>query len=682
MTPLFHLYIFAGLSFAFAIINIIVGLQRGAERAYLYFGIISFCVGMYYLMFPLATSTFEPNAYGMVGLIFFMIAFGLFPWFIMHYGECRRSIVPVILSAGMGLTLVLFLYNNNPVGIRWWNVIAHIVLLGIAVYGIIAVRSLWRDEKTRSAVTLFIALLIFFLLIVDDIIYVHLNKYYLFDLPESILPFDYFFVLFMIIMGARLAREIQLKTYLQDQFILKEQRWQKLLEEVDLIVVEIANSGIINYVNPYYLELTGFDIKDVIGKNWFMGFLPEKEGRKVYNVFQENLNAEYHPNYKNPILTSDGEERMITWSNVVLYYDDGKPSGTVSIGSDVTDRETAFEEIESLKARLELENVLLKAELGQSGTSGEITGKSDAIRYVIHRAGQVAETETTVLLEGETGVGKELVANFIQSHSKRRDKAFVKINCSALPAPLLESEMFGHVKGAFTGADRSKKGLVEMADGGTLFLDEIGEFPLELQPKLLRFLQEGEFMAVGGESQKRVDIRIIAATNRELFKEIENNNFREDLYYRINVYPITIPPLRNRKEDIPEFIDLFVQKFTKEHGKSVAKISKTVMDQMMDYHWPGNIRELENVIERAIIICESDTLKLKDVPLQLKTSKETSSKTGKIMSLENAERDHIIKALKASDWKVHGRGGAAEILGINPNTLRSRMKKLKIIKPS
>ncbi len=680
MDPLFHLYVFAGLSFAFAIINVVVGLQKGAERGYLYFGIISFCVGMYYLMFPLASSILEPNVYGMLGLVSFMIAFGLFPWFIMYYGECRRTKIPWILSAGMGLTLVLFLFNTDQQGIKWWNIVAHIVLLGIAAYGMMAVRSLLKKDKRRSAKVLFVAFLAFTLLIFDDIIFVHFNDYYLFNLPESILPFDYFFILFMIIMGARLAREIQEKTYLKSQYILKEQRWLKLLDEVELIVVEISNQGIINYVNPYYLKLSGYRLEEVVGKNWFVGFLPEKEGKRVYDAFQENLQSEYHPNYKNPILTKNGEERMLAWSNVVLHDENGNSTGSISIGADITDSEAAFEEIESLKARLELENVLLKAELGQGGMSGEITGKSDAIKYVIRRAGQVADTDTTVLLEGETGVGKELVSNYIQANSKRKEEPFVKINCSALPGPLLESELFGHVKGAFTGADRNKKGLAEMANGGTLFLDEIGEIPMELQPKLLRFLQEGEFTPVGSENAKKVDVRIIAATNRELLTEIEKGAFRDDLYYRISVYPITIPALRNRIEDIPEFTELFVQKYARKHGRSIQKISKTVLNQLKAYHWPGNIRELENVIERAIIICESDTLKIKDIPLfaQLKSTEKV--KENRMLTLQDAEREHIIRALKACSWKVHGTGGAANILGINPNTLRSRMKKLGIRK--
>jgi len=681
MSPLSHLYIFAGLSFAFALINIVVGLQKGTEKPYLIFGIISLCIGIYYLMFPMSISLPVPNIYGKIGLLFFIVAFGFFPWFIKHYGECRKSIMPWILSGGMAIVMMLFLYQQNADSINWWNLVAHIVLVGIAFYGFLVAYTLWEKQIKRSAIYLLIAQSIFFLLIIDDIIYVHFNELYLFDLPAGILPFDYFFITFMIIMGVRLSGEILHKTYLENQSILQEKRWLKLLEEVELIVVEISREGAIRYVNPYYLKLTGFERTEVVGKNWFMGFIPDSETRQVYDDMLVHLSDESHAHYKNQIITKAGNELSISWSNVVLYDDKGLASGIISIGADITEVEHSFDEIESLKSKLELENVMLKAELGQGHTSGEITGKSDLIQYVILRAGQVAFTETTVLLEGETGVGKEMVANFIQSHSKRKDKAFVKINCSALPSSLLESELFGHVKGAFTGAEKNKKGMVELADGGTLFLDEIGEIPLELQSKLLRFLQNGEFMPLGSEIVKRVDVRIITATNRVLLDEIKNGRFRDDLYYRISVYPITVPALRNRKEDIPEFTEIFVRKYAKSHGRNICKISKTAIDQLVKYSWPGNIRELENVIERAIILCTSDTIKLKDIPLQTVKDIEEVKGNNKILTLQEMEKAHILKALKAVGWKIHGESGAAEILGINPNTLRSRMKKLKITKP-
>lgn len=678
---LFYLYFLGGITWAFAAVNLIIAMQKGSEKTYLLLGIMGVCVGIYYFLFPYA-QVLEPLSHiSKIALFFFLSSFGLLPWFFCYYtGYCRKY-VQWLLSGGMLVSYVMLLFTKDFDSPILWNLTAHIVLLGIIIFGFISARFQYRRGEKRSAILLATALFLLSLLGIDDIVMVHWEGVKLFDFPDNVLPLDYFLVFFMIIMGLKLARDMQHKYRLEKTINAQESRWSALLENVNLLVVGVERDGTVFYINPFYLDITGFAKNDVVGQH-YMKLIPDDQKEVLTEMTGKLKSPADFPYYENTILTRDGEEKIIGWSLVGLYSENGEFVNSISIGADITQRRKAFEEIEALKAKLEMENVILKAELGHMHTEGKIRGESDAIKYVLHRAKQVAETDTTVLLEGETGVGKELVANYIQSNSKRADLPFVKINCSALSASLLESELFGHVRGAFTGADRSKKGLVEMADGGTLFLDEIGEFPLELQPKLLRFLQEGEFMAVGGESQKRVDIRIIAATNRELLKEIENKNFREDLYYRINVYPITIPPLRNRKEDIPEFIDLFVQKFAKEHGKTVAKISKTVMDQMMDYHWPGNIRELENVIERAIIICDSDTLKLKDVPLQLKGSKDTNSKFGKITTLENAERDHIMKALKASDWKIHGHGGAAEILGINPNTLRSRMKKLNISKPS
>jgi transcriptional regulator with GAF, ATPase, and Fis domain len=285
------------------------------------------------------------------------------------------------------------------------------------------------------------------------------------------------------------------------------------------------------------------------------------------------------------------------------------------------------------------------------------------------------------LLEGETGVGKELIANFIQKNSNRADNPFIKINCAAIPSTLLESELFGHVRGAFTGADKSKKGMVELADTGTLFLDEIGEFPMELQPKLLRFLQDGEFMPLGSEKSRKVDVRIITATNKELLQQIENGEFRNDLYYRLAVYPITIPPLRNRTSDIPLLIDLFVKRYALKHRKAIIKVTRQVIDELSHYPWPGNIRELENVIERAVIISTSDTLKMKDIyPEFYKPGNDKKTEKGTFLTLEEEERKHILKALEKTSWQIHGSKGAATLLGINPSTLRSRMKKLGIVK--
>ena len=591
--------------------------------------------------------------------------------------------MPWLLSTGMGLTFLLLLIQGEQQSVPWWNILGHLVLLGIIICGFTASRNQYKRGEKRSAIYLMVALSLFLILTLDDIIYVHFNQYYLFELPESILPFDYFFIFFMIIMGIKLSMDMQQKLFFEKKMLIREKRWKNLLEEVELLVVSIDTKGNVNYVNPYFLIISGYDKNEVIGKNWLDNFLPENERKKVTEVFNNNLDKNFQSYFNNTILTKHEELRLISWSNVLLENEESEVIGTLSIGSDITAQEDAFTEIELLKQRLEEENIQLKEELSKSSARGEIIGKSDGIRYVIQRALQVAETDSTVLLEGETGVGKEIIANFIQQNSKRKNQPFIKINCAAIPSTLLESELFGHTKGAFTGADRNKKGMVEIADGGTLFLDEIGDFPNEIQPKLLRFLQEGEYIPLGSEQSKKVDVRIIAATNRELLKEIENGRFRNDLYYRLYIYPITIPALRDRVDDIPEFAEYFIKMYAKKHNKSITKISKLVVDELKKYHWPGNVRELENILERAVIVSNSDTIKIKDVSLFINemNNQSESVSCNKFNTLEDIERNYITKVLKHCNWQVHGEKGAAAILGLNPNTLRSRIKKLNISKP-
>jgi formate hydrogenlyase transcriptional activator len=334
----------------------------------------------------------------------------------------------------------------------------------------------------------------------------------------------------------------------------------------------------------------------------------------------------------------------------------------------------AFEEIEQLRDRLQRENIYLRDEIKLEHNFEEIVGQSDALKYVLFKVEQVAPTDATALILGETGTGKELVARAIHNASSRRDRPLVKVNCATLPSNLIESELFGHEKGAFTGAQIKQIGRFELADGGTLFLDEIGDLPLDLQVKLLRVLQDGEFERLGSSRTIKSDVRIIAATNRNLKEEVRNGRFREDLWYRLNVFPITVPPLRQRKEDIPLLVKSFVNKFSTKMGKKITAIAPKDTEVLQNYSWPGNVRELENVIERAVIVSRGPTLCV-EVP---KTSE--NSIDGK-QTLEEIEREHVTRVLEASGWKIEGKGGAAQILGLNPGTLRSRMKKLGIKRP-
>jgi len=346
---------------------------------------------------------------------------------------------------------------------------------------------------------------------------------------------------------------------------------------------------------------------------------------------------------------------------------------------------TALTEVEQLKNRLQAENTYLREEIKSTRKFEEIVSQSKAFGRVLRQVEQVAPTNTTVLILGESGTGKELLARAVHSHSSRKNKPFIKINCAALPATLIESELFGHEKGAFTGATGQKYGRFELADGGTIFLDEIGELPIDLQSKLLRVLQEGEFERVGSSKTLKVNVRVIAATNRNLEAEIDEGRFREDLYYRLAVFPIVSLPLRERKEDIPLLVRHFCQKHGPGIGRTIDTIPTGAVDALMAYHWPGNIRELENVVERSLILTQGRTLELAD---WLRRSAPGSKNGGRgkggasvLVSMEECERTHITAVLEHTRWKVSGERGAAKILDMIPTTLDSRMRKLGIQRP-
>ena len=339
-----------------------------------------------------------------------------------------------------------------------------------------------------------------------------------------------------------------------------------------------------------------------------------------------------------------------------------------------TSLQNALDEVSILKNKLREENIYLQEEIKTTSNFSDIICKGDELKKTLQNVEKVASTDATVLILGETGTGKELIARAIHNLSTRSERPLVKVNCAVLPENLIESELFGHEKGSFTGAVSQKKGRFELADGGTIFLDEIGELHLDLQAKLLRVLQEGEFERLGGNNSIKVDVRVIAATNRNIEQLVSEKLFREDLYYRLNVFPIKVPPLRDRKEDIPLLINHFVKKFSQKAGKTIEIISPNLLNTLTNYTWPGNIRELENVIERAVIISEGKKLVIGD---WLKEESLISDEKEQL-TLESVERQHIIQILEQTGWKVSGENGAARLLGINPKTLESRMKKLNI----
>jgi formate hydrogenlyase transcriptional activator len=335
----------------------------------------------------------------------------------------------------------------------------------------------------------------------------------------------------------------------------------------------------------------------------------------------------------------------------------------------------AYQEISSLRDKLAKEKLYLEEEIQTEYNFEEIIGESRALKLVLKEVQTVAATDSTVLILGETGSGKELVARALHNRSNRRERTFVKLNCAAIPTGLLESELFGHERGAFTGAIATKIGRFELADRGTIFLDEVGEIPLELQVKLLRVLQEQEFERLGSTRTIRVNVRVIAATNRDLGRMVEEQQFRSDLYYRLKVFPVTVPPLRDRVEDIPLLVRHFAQKLALRMKKRIETVPSEAMKALQAYHWPGNVRELENLIERAVILTQGSDLVVSLAELKRTPGHVTNSRT---TTLEQAEREHILKALRESEWIIGGPVGAAAKLGMKRTTLQSKMQKLGI----
>jgi len=381
------------------------------------------------------------------------------------------------------------------------------------------------------------------------------------------------------------------------------------------------------------------------------------------------------------IVLPDGRVRWLVSRGRSFSATAEQPERVMGVVIDITERKTAetriqaqMEEIKRLKDLVEQENIYLREEIELQSLHEEIVGRSPAMKRILAQVEQVARTDATVLIEGETGTGKELFARTVHRLSARRDRALVTVNCAALPPTLVESELFGREKGAYTGALTRMTGRFEVADGATLFLDEIGELPLDVQAKLLRVLEQGRFERLGSTRPQQVNVRIIAASNRDLARNVEEGKFRKDLYYRLNVFPIAVPPLRERPEDIPLLVWAFVRQYEKKMGRRIEHIPRKSMEDLQHYPWPGNARELRNVVEHAMIVSNGKTL---DVGVPQRASSEIPAN----LSLENAERRHILAVLQKSGWRLSGQGGAASILGLKRTTLQSKMKKLGIRRP-
>jgi len=442
--------------------------------------------------------------------------------------------------------------------------------------------------------------------------------------------------------------------------------------------------GTFRYVSPSCERITGYKADQFIENFSLLREIIVPEDRDIWDKHHHDAQKEKSlREVQFRIMRRDGEICWIEHACRPVIGSQNEFLGFRASNRDITQRKKvedelrlALVEIEQFKEQLEAESAYLREEIELAHNYENIIGNSNALQYVLFKVEQIATTDTSVLILGETGTGKELFARAIHNTSLRKDRPLVKINCATLPSHLIESELFGHERGAFTSAHAKQVGRFEVANGASIFLDEIGELPFELQAKLLRVLQDGEFERLGSSRTIKVDVRVIAATNRNLEEDVHNGLFRKDLWYRLNVFPITVPPLRDRVEDIPQLVRYFVDRFAMKQGKVITAIPKNVMETLQNYYWPGNVRELENVIERAVINTSGPKLHLAD---GLKQPQEKLPSIFK--SLEDMERGYIVEVLEKTNWKVSGKNSAAEILKLDRSTLRAKMKKLDIHKP-
>jgi PAS domain S-box len=516
-----------------------------------------------------------------------------------------------------------------------------------------------------------------------------------------------------------------------------EERWRMLLEINNAIITYLTPGALLHAVTENLrrvvpFERAGLSLYVAESETFRLLAMESELQSNSYRVGHESKRDEglntWVFDHQQPVLRRDLEKEQqypndrrdladgIYSHSVVPLIIRGKSIGTLYVGSRTRNQYSehdleflqevanqvalavenmqSYQEIAALKARLEKENVYLQEEIRTEHNFEEIVGNSPALLVVLRKVEQVAPTDSTVLIYGETGTGKELIARAIHDRSARKDRPLVKVNCSAISAGLVESELFGHVKGAFTGALDRRSGRFELADGGTIFLDEVGELPLETQVKLLRVLQEREFEPVGSSQPVHVNVRVIAATNRNLEESIKTGSFRDDLFYRLNVFPVELPPLRERRSDISKLATFFVFHYSKKLGKNIEGISQDTMDRISGYSWPGNVRELQNIIERAVILCQQPILELKSdlAPIsargvlpqapeglsEAEVAPYSTSAPPALSTLKEMERGHIMAVLKQTGGVVEGPNGAAKILNLHPNTLRHRMSKLGI----
>ncbi len=482
------------------------------------------------------------------------------------------------------------------------------------------------------------------------------------------------------IFAARAGAEMERERVVND-LRKSEERFRALFESAPIGVSINDPTGKFLHLNESFQEMLGYTDEELKRMSFREITFAEdlEESRRVFAELVDGKIGDFRIDKR--YVRKDGG---LIWANTIcssIRDDEGNFMYTFAMVEDITERKNAERalqealfEVEQLKNRLEIENVYLQEEIKTEYNFDEIVGQSELLKKILRNVEKVAASDSSVLIYGETGTGKELIARAIHNLSDRKDRPLVKVNCGAISAGLVESELFGHEKGAFTGALQQRVGRFELADGGTIFLDEVSELPPDTQVKLLRVLQEGEFERVGSSNTIKVDVRVIAATNRNLADGVRKGSFRSDLFYRLNVFPVEVPPLRERRSDIPLLTNFFLTKFAKKMNKQFNAISQDTMERITSYPWPGNIRELQNVIERAVVLSHGPEIQIDDSLSGLGVASDLTID----QTLEDVERSHITSVLQKTGWVIDGKKGAASILDVNPSTLRSRMQKLGI----